>query len=44
MFSIDYPFASNTRARAFLDALPVSPSDRAKIAHGNADRLLRLPG
>ena len=44
MFSVDYPFASNARARAFLDALPVSPADRAKIAHGNADRLMRLPG
>jgi predicted TIM-barrel fold metal-dependent hydrolase len=44
MFSVDYPFASNARARAFLDALPISPADRAKIAHGNADRLLRLPG
>jgi uncharacterized protein len=43
MFSVDYPFASNARARAFLDALPVSPADRDKIAHGNADRLLRLP-
>jgi uncharacterized protein len=43
MFSVDYPFASNARARAFLDALPVSPADRAKIAHGNADRLLCLP-
>jgi hypothetical protein len=32
------------RARAFLDARPVSPADRTKIAHGNADRLLRLPG
>jgi predicted TIM-barrel fold metal-dependent hydrolase len=42
MFSVDYPFASNARARAFLDALPVSPVDRAKIAHGNADRLLRF--
>jgi predicted TIM-barrel fold metal-dependent hydrolase len=42
MFSVDYPFASNARARAFLDALPVSPADREKIAHGNADRLLRL--
>jgi predicted TIM-barrel fold metal-dependent hydrolase len=44
MFSVDYPFASNVRARGFLDALPVSPADREKIAHGNADRLLRLPG
>jgi len=43
MFSVDYPFASNARARAFLDSLPVSPADRAKIAHGNADRLMRLP-
>jgi uncharacterized protein len=43
LFSVDYPFASNARGRAFLDALPVSPDDRAKIAHGNADRLLRLP-
>ncbi|HEY0183474.1 MAG TPA: amidohydrolase family protein [Rhodopila sp.] len=43
LFSVDYPFASNARARAFLDALPVSPADRIKIAHGNADRLLRLP-
>jgi len=44
MFSVDYPFASNARARAFLDALPVSPADRLKIAHGNADRLLGLAG
>ncbi len=43
MFSVDYPFASNARARAFLDALPVSPADREKIAHGNADHLMRLP-
>ncbi len=43
MFSVDYPFASNARARAFLDGLPVSPADRVKIAHGNADSLLRLP-
>lgn len=44
LFSVDYPFASNARARAFLDALPVSAADRARIAHGNADHLLRLPG
>jgi predicted TIM-barrel fold metal-dependent hydrolase len=42
MFSVDYPFASNARARAFLDALPVSPADRRKMAHENADRLLKL--
>ena len=26
----------------FLEALPVSKHDRDKIAHGNADQLLRL--
>ena len=42
MFSVDYPFSSNDVARAFFDSLPVSPADRVKIAHGNADRLLKL--
>ena len=42
MFSVDYPYASNADARAFLDNVPLSPSDREKIAHGNADRLLKL--
>jgi predicted TIM-barrel fold metal-dependent hydrolase len=30
------------QARAFLDQLPVSPADRERIAHGNAERLLRM--
>jgi uncharacterized protein len=42
MFSVDYPFASNVRGRAFLDAAPISEPDREKIAHGNAERLLGL--
>lgn len=42
MFSTDYPFASMAAARGFLDQLPVSPVDRERIAHGNAERLLRL--
>jgi len=42
MFSTDYPFASMAAARSFLDQLPVSPVDRERIAHGNAERLLRL--
>jgi hypothetical protein len=42
LFSVDYPFAGNARGRAFLDALPVSEDDRKKIAHGNADALLKL--
>jgi uncharacterized protein len=43
MFSIDYPFSSNETGRKFLDSLPLSSADMEKIAHGNADRLLRLP-
>ena len=42
LFSIDYPFSSNEKGRAFMDALPLSPEDRVKIAHGNADKLLKL--
>jgi predicted TIM-barrel fold metal-dependent hydrolase len=42
LFSVDYPFAANSAGRAFLDALPVSDADKEKIAHRNADRLLKL--
>lgn len=42
MFSTDHPYASMTQARTFLDQLPVSPADKERIAHGNAERLLRL--
>jgi predicted TIM-barrel fold metal-dependent hydrolase len=42
MFSADYPFGSMSQARAFLDQLPVSPADKERIAHGNAELLLRL--
>jgi predicted TIM-barrel fold metal-dependent hydrolase len=42
MFSTDYPYSSMSEARAFLDQLPVSPSDKERIAHGNAEQLLRF--
>ena len=42
LFAVDYPFSANESGVAFLEALPVSAADRAKIAHGNAERLLRL--
>jgi predicted TIM-barrel fold metal-dependent hydrolase len=42
MFSADYPFGSMSQARTFLDQLPVSPADKVRIAHGNAELLLRL--
>jgi hypothetical protein len=42
MFSADHLYASMTQARAFLDHMPVSTADRARIAHTNAEQLLRL--
>ncbi len=42
MFSIDYPFSATTTGRTFLDNIAVSPADREKIAHANADKLLKL--
>jgi hypothetical protein len=42
MFSADYPFGSMSQARTFLDQLPVSPADKERIAHGNAELLLRF--
>jgi predicted TIM-barrel fold metal-dependent hydrolase len=42
LFSVDYPYAPNQRGRALLQSLSLSPTDLAKVAHGNADQLLRL--
>lgn len=42
LFSVDYPFSPNAAGRALLDALPLSPRDKAEIAGGNAARLLGL--
>jgi uncharacterized protein len=42
MFSVDYPYAPNAAGRAFLDRLSLAPADMAKLAHGNADALLKL--
>jgi predicted TIM-barrel fold metal-dependent hydrolase len=42
MFSVDYPYGSIEEACSFLRHLPVSGADREKIAHGNAEALLKL--
>jgi predicted TIM-barrel fold metal-dependent hydrolase len=44
LFSVDYPFSPTAHGRSYLDALAKSfnPDDLAKLAHGNADRLLKL--
>ncbi|HJT59099.1 MAG TPA: amidohydrolase family protein, partial [Ktedonobacteraceae bacterium] len=42
IFSVDYPYSRNEQGRAFLDTLSISPADKEKISHLNAERLLKL--
>ena len=42
IFSVDWPFESNKEARQWLDSLPLSVEDKEKIAHKNAERVLKL--
>ena len=42
LFAIDYPYESSADAVKFLHSLPLNEPDLNKIAHGNAERLLRL--
>jgi 2,3-dihydroxybenzoate decarboxylase len=42
LFSIDYPFEQNLPGPAWLERVPLCEEDKAKIASGNAQRLLKL--
>jgi 2,3-dihydroxybenzoate decarboxylase len=42
MFSVDYPYESSYEAVQGFERTTLSAADRAKIAHGNAERLLRI--
>ena len=42
LFAVDWPYESNRVATDFLKQLPISEEDKAKIAHRNAERVLRL--
>jgi predicted TIM-barrel fold metal-dependent hydrolase len=42
MFAVDYPYIAGDQARTFLENAPVSPADKEKIAHGNAEKALKL--
>lgn len=42
LFSVDHPYGDGASATAFLRDAPLSPGDRALVAHRNAERLLRI--
>ena len=42
LFAVDWPYEPNTTGIHFLKTLSISDLDREKIAHLNAERLLRL--
>jgi predicted TIM-barrel fold metal-dependent hydrolase len=42
LFSVDYPFSTNEQGKQYLDSMQLSPEDLEKIAHGNADKVLKL--
>jgi len=42
LFAVDYPMESMKKASQFIDIAPICESDREKIVHVNAERLLSL--
>lgn len=44
LFAVDYPYEVTAEAVEFLRTAPYAPADLARIAHGNAERILRLRG
>ncbi|HCI79735.1 MAG TPA: amidohydrolase [Ktedonobacter sp.] len=42
LFSVDYPYSTNEQGRVFLDNASISPADKEKISHLNAEWLLKL--
>jgi 2,3-dihydroxybenzoate decarboxylase len=42
MFSVDYPYESSYEAVKGFERTTLGAADRGKIAHGNAERLLRI--
>jgi 2,3-dihydroxybenzoate decarboxylase len=42
LFAVDYPYESNVNAVQFIDTAPICDSDKEKICHLNAEKLLGL--
>ena len=43
MWAIDYPYQATAPAVAFLESAALSEHEREQIAHGNAERIFRIP-
>lgn len=42
LFAVDYPFVPNEPGPKWIERLMLNTGDKAKILHGNAERLLRM--
>ena len=42
LWAIDWPYEANADGMAFFNKLSLNDDDRHKIAHGNAERILRM--
>jgi 2,3-dihydroxybenzoate decarboxylase len=42
LFSVDYPFVNNKLGTEWMKTVPLSAEDKAKVLHGNAERLLKM--
>jgi 5-carboxyvanillate decarboxylase len=43
MWAIDHPYQPTTPAVSFIETAPITEEQREKIAHGNAERIFRIP-
>jgi predicted TIM-barrel fold metal-dependent hydrolase len=42
LFAVDWPFVANTPGTKWMEGVPLSSEDKAKILSGNAQRLLKM--
>jgi predicted TIM-barrel fold metal-dependent hydrolase len=42
LWAIDWPYEANKTGMAFWEKISLNDIDREKIAHGNAERLMKL--